>query len=145
MQPRVTRILVLNGLVAFSAWTTFVTLLNLGTVLQEKAGVHVDTSSTIILSLLGSIVFSYFLLENTILDRFLRHIFMVYPVMIWCLVGVMVQHWSLERMTERNHLFPLVLVSVFGLLIVSRIVLLLVFAFVRPVPEYEKGHDTIPS
>ena len=141
----VTRILVLNGLVAFSAWTTFVTLLNLGAVLQERAGVHVDTSSTIILSLLGSTVVAYFLLENTILDWFLRHIFMVYPVVILCLVGVVIQHWNPERITERNHLFPLVLVSVFGLLMAIRIVLLLVFAFVRPVPEYKKGHGTTPS
>jgi len=141
----VTRVLVLNGLVAFAAWTTFVTLLNLGVVLQEKANLHADTSSTVVLSLLASIVCSYILLENTILDRFLRHVFVVYPVMIWCLCGSVVENWDSGNITERNNIFSLVLLATFGLMFAIRIVLLLVYAFVRPVKDYQKEkRDIIP-
>ena len=139
----VTRVLVLNGLVAFATWTTFVTLLNLGVVLQEKANLHADTCSTIVLSLLASIVLSYILLESTILDRFLRHVFVIYPVMIWCLVGSVVENWDSGSLTERNNLFSLVLLATFGLMFVIRIVLLVVFAFMRPVKEYQKEKDDI--
>ncbi len=69
-----TRLLVLNGAVAYATFSLILTLFNLGAVLTVNAGLLGETASTIVLSLLSSIVVTYFLLENTIFDRFLRYI-----------------------------------------------------------------------
>ncbi len=75
-----TRLLVLNASVAYATWSTILTLYALATVLVGSAGVAAATASTILLSLLSSLVLTYFLLENSILDPLLRYVFTVYPV-----------------------------------------------------------------
>ena len=134
-----TRIVVLNIFAAYTAWSLVLTLFNLGSVLQYTAQLHQDTTSTIVLSLLGSITVTYFLLECTILDWFLRNVVVVYLVVGWSLVGVVVANWSGER--DRNELFSLVLASVCGALTILRMFLLILFKFVRPLREYEKEEE----
>ena len=139
----ITRILVLNIFAAYTAWTVVLTLFNLGSVLQDNAQLHQDTTSTVILSLLGSITITYFLLECTILDWFLRCVFVVYPVMVWTLAGVLAENWNGGQ--HRNELFSLVLACVCGILFIARVGLIVVFRYVRPLGEYEKeGEEMVP-
>ena len=141
-----THVLVLSGLVFYAAWITVVFLFNLGAVIQEREDVHPDTVGTVILSLLGAITVAYFLLENTILDRFLRyvHVFAVYPVVIWTLGGVLAEIWDSSAST-RNSIFAVVLAGVVGLLFLIRVALLIAFHFVRAPAEYLSDEDdTIP-
>ena len=141
----ITRILVLNIFAAYATWSVVQTLFNLGSVLQHNAQLHPDTTSTVILSLLGSITVTYFLLECTILDWFLRSVFIVYLVVVWSLIGVMVENWNLGGGGDRNELFSLVLACVCGALFLIRVVLIAVFSVARPLAEYEKeGEEKLP-
>ena len=144
---QITRILVLNIFAAYTAWSVVQTLFNLGSVLQHNARLHPDTTSTVVLSLMGSITVTYFLMECTILDWFLRSVFVVYPVVVWSLAGVLVENWNLgEGGTDRNEIFSLVLACVCGGLFLVRVVLIGVFVKVRPLAEYEKeGEEKLPS
>ena len=134
-----TRILVLNVFAAYAAWAAVLTLFNLGSVLQHSAQLHPDTTSTVVLSLLGSLTVAYFLLESTILDWFLRSVFIVYLVVGWSLAGVVVDNWAGSG--HRNELLSLVLACVCGALFVIRILLIAVFKYMRPLGEYESEED----
>lgn len=141
-----THLLVLSGLVFYATWVTIATLFSLGSVIEERAGVHPDTVGTLILSLLGAITVAYFLLENTILDRFVRyvHIFAVYPVVVWTLGGVLAEIWDGDNLT-RNSILALVLACVTGFIFLLRIAVLIAFHFFRPRTEYLSDQDdTIP-
>lgn len=128
-----THFLTLNGLAFYAAWLTIFTLLQLGAVLENNADVHPNTVGTILLSLLGALIVCYFLLEVTILDRFLRFVVLVYPAVVWWLVGTLIEHWNREfEDMSRNSLFVFVLMCVGSVLLVLHLVLILVFGCVRP-------------
>lgn len=134
-----TRLLVLNCTVAHATFSFILTLFNLAALLVSAANLAEETASTILLSILASCVITYFLLENTILDRFLRYVFASYPVVLWTLIGVLVGVWQGEEsLTERNHLFVLVLTCVVGALLLLRVLLWCVFGCARPLPDYER-------
>lgn len=141
-----TRVLVLNGTIAYATFSLILMLFNLGAVLIRNADVHPDTVSTTVLSLLSSIVVTYFLLENTILDRFLRYIFTVYPVVLWTMIGILTEVWKGRQSLEnRDELFALILTCVVGALSLIRVLLWFVFICIRPLPEYEKDEpETVP-
>ena len=141
----ITRVLVLNIFTAYATWSVVQTLFNLGSVLQYNAQLHPDTTSTVVLSLLAALTVTYFLLESTILDWFLRSVFVVYPVVVWSLAGVLVENWS-GGGGNRNEIFSLVLACVCGALFLIRVLLIGVFSKVRPLAEYEKeGEEKLPS
>ena len=133
------RVLVLNGTVAYTTFALITTLFNLGVVLVQSAGVLGETASTIVLSLVSSLALTYFLLENTILDRFLRYVFAVYPVLLWALVGVLLENWEGVAKASRNQLFVLVLVCAVGGLLLLRMLLCFFYCCFRPLPDYEKN------
>ena len=93
----ITRFLVLNGILIYAAWLTAATELNFAILLQDYAGVDSQAASTVALSILTVMIVVYFILENTILDRFLRFVFIVYPVLIWALSGILAAHWVHEN------------------------------------------------
>ncbi len=140
-----TRIVTVNGLVLFVVWAVISMLLNLGYLLVNDADVHPETTTTIILSLLASLTLSYFILENTILDRFLRFTVTVYPAVIWYMAGIVAENWDSikEDATERNNLIMVVFTVVAVVLFLVRVLLLVLFAFFRPVSEYEESFDDI--
>lgn len=141
-----TRILVLNGMVAYATFSFILALFNLGAVLTENCNLPDKMASTIILSLLSSTVVTYFLLESTILDRFLRYVVVVYPVVLWTLTGILTEVWEgQESSNDRNQLFVLVLACVVGFLTVIRVVMLVGFYCKRPLQEYESSElETVP-
>lgn len=136
-----TRILVLNGLYTYGTWLTIATqLLQLTSVLQYDLGVHGTTIAAATLWLLTVVVLGYFALENTVLDRFNRFIFTVYPVIIWGLIGIISQHWSQEELNVSPVLSLLLLVLVI-VLFVAKIIMVTLFAFYRPIPYKHSNND----
>ena len=127
----ITRLLVPNGLVIYATWLTAATHINLGIVLQYFANVSATTTGAVMLWLLSVLTLSYFALENTILDRYTRFIFMVYPVLIWALSGVMSAHWGKED-PDTNPVLTLLLLLLAIVLLLTRAVLVTIFAFRRP-------------
>ncbi len=125
------RIIVLNSVAIYAAWVTTATQLNFVILLVYYGGVDATTASTVGLSILLVAIIVYFILENTILDRFARFVFIVYPLFIWAFSGALSAHWGVEE-DNRNPIFTLVLLVLCVVLFIVRIILWIVFAFVRP-------------
>ena len=125
-----THLLTVNGLALYATWTVLSTLFHLASVLNEDSDLHVDTITTCLLSLLGSLTVSYFLLEATILDRYLRYVYTVYPAVMWWLGGVLDDKDYND--ISRNTLLALILLVVVGGLLLVHLVLMVVFCCVRP-------------
>ncbi len=155
-----TRFLVLNGIFVYATWLTAATELNFVILLQDYIGYERQASATAALSVLTVVIILYFILENTILDRFLRFVFIVYPVLIWALSGVLSAHWDtakdlcvllenegsasgmlpeieLEPPSHVNSSFTLGILILTIVLFGARIVLWILFALFRPL--YKTG------
>ncbi len=140
----ITRFLVLNGIFVYTTWLTAATELNFAILLQDYLEYSSQIASTVTLSVLTVVIVLYFVLENTILDRFLRFVFIVYPVLIWALSGILSAHWEadtdecllLGKITESptavNRNFTLGVLILTVVLFAVRIVLWVLFAFFRP-------------
>ncbi|XP_064406774.1 uncharacterized protein LOC135351642 [Halichondria panicea] len=126
-----TRIIVLNSVAIYASWLTAATQLNFVIVLVNYGGVDPTTAGTVGLSILLVVIIIYFILENTILDRFARFVFVVYPLLIWAFTGIVSAHWGVEK-DNQNPIFTLVLLVLCIVLFIVRIILWIVFAFVRP-------------
>lgn len=128
----VTQGLVVNGLIIYATWTTIATLVNFTIVLQYYGDDYDATDvATVSLVLLIVELAVYFTLENTVLDRFLRFSFLVYPVVIWALSGIVSGHYDDDEESDRNHIFSLVLLILASILFVARIVLWIFFLIFR--------------
>ena len=133
-----TWILPVNGLFLYATWTTIASLINLAAAIQYSSSVNVSATDcgTISLSLLLVALVVYFVLENTVLYRFLRYVLSVYPVVIWALSGALAEHWGVEG-EERNSRFALGLLIVTIITFIVRIILVVIFSVIRPLYKYK--------
>ena len=132
-----TWILPVNGLFLYATWTTIASLINLAAALEyTSTNVSATNSGTVSLSLLLVTVIVYFILENTVLYRFLQYVFSVYPVVIWALSAVLSAHWGQEG-EERNNKFTLGLLIITIMLFLIRIVIVIIFSVIRPLYKYK--------
>ncbi|XP_037644289.1 uncharacterized protein si:dkey-29d8.3 [Sebastes umbrosus] len=113
------RILVQNGLALYTTWTSIASLINFSLVLHLW-GVDRSTAATASLCILFAEVVAWFLLENWVLDRWVRYILTVYPVVIVALVGNVLKHFNPADPTP-NSVFMIVLLVLACVLLVSRI------------------------
>ena len=123
-----TTILLHNGLAVYATWTSIATLLNMGIIMQYTGNNRQDATTVgiVLLSILLLEEIVWFLLENSILDRFVRYIFTIYPVLIWALAGVLSKHVDDDDLDKTNSTAVGALV-LSGLLFIIR----LVFSFVN--------------
>ncbi|XP_037535198.1 uncharacterized protein LOC119412284 [Nematolebias whitei] len=112
------RILVQNGLAVYTTWTSIASLLNFSVVLHLW-GVDKSTAATASLCILFAEVVGWFILENWVLDRWVRNILTVYLVVIVALVGNVYKHFNPADPTP-NALFTVVLLVLACILFVSR-------------------------
>lgn len=128
-----THFITINGLAFYATWTILSLLFHIGTVLREDTDIHSDTIGTCLFCLLGALTIGYFLLEATILDRYLRYVNAVYPAIIWWLAGTLAEQWDNNfDGISRNNLFVFILILVVSGLVVVHLLLICVFARVRP-------------
>jgi hypothetical protein len=125
---------VVNGITIYATWVSIATLLNFTIVIQYYGGLNAADSSTISLSLLTVELLVYFVLENVFLDRFLRYVFMVYPVVIWALSAIVSAHAD-DPDAERNLIFTIILLVLAIILFCVRIVLIVIFGLFRPIKK----------
>ncbi|MFT7813857.1 uncharacterized protein LOC108927977 isoform X2 [Arapaima gigas] len=118
------RVLVLNGVGVYATWTTIATLLNFSVVLEYSAGVSRTDAGTVGLSLLLIEVLTWFVLENFVLEKHLRYLLTVYPVVVVALSGNMTKRFD-PTSPERNSVFTAVLLALACVLLVGRILLVL--------------------
>ncbi|XP_059200256.1 uncharacterized protein LOC131980101 [Centropristis striata] len=113
------RVLVQNGLALYTTWTTIASLINFSIVLHLW-GVDKSTAATASLCILFAEVVAWFILENWFLDRWVRNILTVYPVIIVALVGNVLRHFDPDDPTP-NTVFMVVLLVVACVLLLSRL------------------------
>ncbi|XP_029308675.1 uncharacterized protein LOC115022026 [Cottoperca gobio] len=113
------RILVQNGLALYTTWISIASLINFSLVLHLW-GVGRSTAATASLCILFAEVVGWFLLENWLLDRWVRNILTVYPVVIVALVGNVFKHFNPADPTP-NSVFMVVLLVLACVLLVSRL------------------------
>lgn len=125
----VTTALLHNGLAVYATWTSVATLLNMGIIMRYTGPYKMDIDATtiglVVLSILGLEIIVWFLLANTILDRFVRYIFTVYPVLVWALAGVVAKNIDDDSLDKTNYTAVGALV-LSGLLFVIQLVLSIV-------------------
>lgn len=112
------QILVNNGIALYATWCTVASLLNLAMAISYFHGVKQDVASTISLSILSVEIFVWFILENTVLERFLRYTVTIYPVLIWALSASIAKNFDPAK---RNSIFTVVLLSAACALFFARI------------------------
>ncbi|XP_012683319.2 uncharacterized protein si:dkey-29d8.3 [Clupea harengus] len=117
------RVLVQNGIAVYTTWTTIATLINL-TIVMGISGVSKTNAATVSLSLLLIEVLGWFVVENFVIDRHVRYILTVYPVVIVALVGNVYKHYDPEA-PGRNAKFTVVLLVLACLLFVFRVVMVI--------------------
>ena len=129
----ITRMLVVNGMCIYATWLTVANMVQFASIIQYDAGADGVTAGSISLWILSVIVLSYFALENTVLDRFTRFIYIIYPVLIWSLIGVVAENWGQYEVII-NPLISLFLLVLAIILLVARIIMVTLFAKYRPLP-----------
>ncbi|XP_063075161.1 uncharacterized protein si:dkey-29d8.3 [Engraulis encrasicolus] len=113
------RILVQNGIAIYTTWTTIATLINL-TIVMDLSGVSKTNAATVSLCFLLIEVLLWFVLENFVIDRHVRHILTIYPVVIWALAANVYRHFDPEE-PGRNAKFTVVLLVLSCVLFAFRV------------------------
>ncbi|XP_068438432.1 uncharacterized protein [Clinocottus analis] len=116
------RVLVQNGVMIYTTWTTIATLINLSIVLTYNVKMSPEDAATISYSLLTLVLLVWFVLENFVLDKHVRYILIIYPVVIWALGGNLDKNYD-AKSPSRNGIFIAVLLTLALVLFVIRIVL----------------------
>ena len=62
----------MNGQGIYTAWTCIASLLNFGITLRYVAKLEMETVSNVCLGLLIAVIIIYFILENLVLDNYIR-------------------------------------------------------------------------
>ena len=124
------QIIVVNGITIYATWVTIATLINFTVVLQYFGNYDSTNSATIALAFLAFEVIVYFVLENTLLDRFLRFVFMPYLVVIWALSAAVSAHYGVHGDLQ-NDIFSIILLVITIILFIVRIVLWIIFTKFR--------------
>uniref|UniRef100_A0A3P8TUV3 Si:ch211-161h7.5 n=1 Tax=Amphiprion percula TaxID=161767 RepID=A0A3P8TUV3_AMPPE len=101
--------LVQNGVMIYTTWTTIATLINVTIVLTYNAKMSPTDAA--------------FVLENLVLDKHVRYILIVYPVLIWALSGNLDKNFDAQS-PSRNGIF-IVLLSLSCVLFVIRLILVM--------------------
>ncbi|XP_072219213.1 uncharacterized protein [Leuresthes tenuis] len=112
-------ILVQNGLAVYATWTSVASLINFSLVIHLW-GVDKSTAATASLCILFAEVVGWFILENWVLDRWVRNILTVYPVVIVALVGIIYKQFNPTHSTP-NSVFMVVQLVLACILLVSRL------------------------
>lgn len=136
----------MNGLCLYATWTTIAMLINLTAAVQYTTSISGTNMATISLTILLLLVLTYFILENTILDKYgFRYVYSVYPVVVWALAGVLAAHWGKGdgNSSLRNGVYKLVLLLVAGGMLVVKFGLLGVYLKYRK--PSQKKVTLVPS
>ncbi|KAK2868689.1 hypothetical protein Q7C36_000560 [Tachysurus vachellii] len=114
-------VLVQNGIATYATWTTIATLLNLTVVLDIKS-VCPTNAATVSLCLLLLEVIIWFAVENFVIEKHVRYVLTIYPVIMFALSGSLSKHYDAED-PGRNAVFSAVLLALACVFFVIRLFL----------------------
>ncbi|KAM9845271.1 uncharacterized protein ACBR49_012010 [Aulostomus maculatus] len=113
------RWLVQNGLALYTTWTAIASLINFCLVLHLW-GVERSIAATACLCILFAELVGWFILEQWALDRYVRNILTVYPVVIVALLGNVLKHFNPDD-PRPNTIFMVILLVLACVLLVVRL------------------------
>ncbi|XP_056330574.1 uncharacterized protein si:dkey-29d8.3 [Danio aesculapii] len=129
-------VLVQNGIATYATWTTIATLLNF-TVVLNVASVSATNAATASLSILLLEVIVWFSVENFLIEKHVRYILSVYPVIIYALSGSLSKHYD-STAPGRNAVFSVVLLVLACIVFVVRLALVVWRHRTRPLFTYSE-------
>ncbi|XP_018529170.1 uncharacterized protein LOC108881602 [Lates calcarifer] len=135
------RVLIQNGVAIYATWTTIASLVNLTIVLNYN--MSQTDAATVSLSILTVVLFVWFILENSVLDKHVRLILSIYPVVIWALTGVFMNNYNTADPTF-NNIFIVSLLAVACALFVTRIFLVIWRQIKQPFYQDNDPEDMSP-
>lgn len=112
-------VLVQNGIATYATWTTIATLLNF-TVVLDLASVSPTNAATASLCILLLEVIIWFTVENFLIEKHVRYILTIYPVIIYALIGSLSKHYDAAA-PGRNAVFSVVLLVLACIVLVVRV------------------------
>lgn len=127
-------VLVQNGIATYATWTTIATLLNF-TVVLNMASVSATNAATASLCILLLEVIIWFSVENFLIEKHVRYILSVYPVIIYALSGSLSKHYD-STAPGRNAVFSVVLLVLACIVFVVRLTLVVWRHRTRPLFTY---------
>lgn len=138
------RVVIQNGVMIYTTWTTIATLINLAIVLTYEGNMSPSDAATVSYSILSVVLVSWFILENVVLDKHVRYILIVYPVVIWVLSGNLDKNYDPES-PNRNGIFIVVLLALACVLFVTRVMLVIWRHIRQPVYQDANPEATEPE
>ena len=137
-------IVVLNGMVGYATWISIDAMLDMDDVIIKVAEGRTEIkaagiSGTIVLAMIGFLTVVYFLAEATVLDRFLRGVFVVYPIIIWTVSGIHTMQNQRHVKVANEDLSLVLLVGACGLFLI-RMILQVLFSMLRTLPKYKPNY-----
>ena len=133
------RLLIQNGMAFYAAWVTVASLINLIVVLVYEAKVDQELASTIALGVLAFELVLWFILDNYVLDKYVRYTLSPYITIVIALSGCLTKNYDLDTM-YRNSIFILVLLALAGVLLVTKLITMIIRHIrypIKPYLEYE--------
>lgn len=92
-----------NGMAALTTWLTIVAIYALAIVLRIEVGISLQSVVYIVLGCISGIMILWFILENTILDRFGRYTLTPYAVVIVLMVAVFDRQYQQNSSQETDY------------------------------------------
>lgn len=123
----------MNGQAVYAAWSLCASTLNLGHSLRYVTLLPMKDVSNICLSILLVLIVAYFLLENTVLDKYARFIMTPYLVIIWATTAMVTEKTDDELVPDQTKMFVASILSVACGLLVLRIFLVSVRQWQTPI------------
>lgn len=133
-----TQIFLNNGIGIYETWVTMAAQVNLAVALQYDYDCSASTSAIVALSIVLLELGTWFTAEVTILDRYVRYVLTVYPVVVWALVGIIVNNY---KEGEVSSILSVVAICITCCLLVARLVLVVVYHLKKPL--YGPNHSTV--
>ncbi|XP_060070070.1 uncharacterized protein LOC132550078 [Ylistrum balloti] len=126
------RFLVQNGMAFFGAWVTIATLLNAAMVMTYRGNLTNEDACTTALGILSCIIVTWFLLDNTILDRYVRYTFSPYITLTIGLSGAVAKNYDIQ-LHYRNSIFLLTLLVVAAVMLITKFHIMIFRHFRKPI------------
>jgi len=128
-------ILPMNGQGIYTAWTCIASLLNFGHTLRYVAKLEMETVSNVCLGLLIAVIIIYFILENLVLDNYIRLLLTPYLVVIWASIGIIVANKDDETVPDSTNDLVYAILGMTCVFLVLRIVIVVIRQLKRPLGQ----------
>lgn len=125
-------VLPMNAQGIYTTWTVIASLVNFGTALVYVAGVQMETASHVCLGTLLAVLIVYFVLENTILDNYIRLLLTPYLVVIWASIGILVKKQNDDKVAESTKNLIRAILGLACIFMALRIVIVVLRQLKRP-------------